>query len=284
MSSFIKLDSNNLVQNGLNNTFRIQFGGSSVNFMNNQLAVQSISLFNSEFNIDAEKFNNDTFSLEVPTGTSVSTISINLGNGYFSYSDINREIQRACVSLGAYLINADGDNVFYVQISENSVFYSCQLDVSLVPTSLPSGWSYAPSGLYSDASGLPTTSKTPRMIIDNEAFGKIIGFSVGEYPDMQYNVDNVFLSNIIPQVHPSSSYIVRCDAIENNFVPSADLLCAFDRGSAGIGQLITYTPSNYAWVKLFDGPRSTMQLSIWNQNDQPVHFRDTSISIMLLIR
>jgi hypothetical protein len=92
------------------------------------------------------------------------------------------------------------------------------------------------------------------------------------------------LSNVIPQVHPTSSYIVRCDIIKNDYVVGGDLLAAFDRGDANIGQLIQYQPSNYAWVKVNDGSRSSITVSIWNQIDQPVHFRDTSVSIMLLIK
>jgi hypothetical protein len=88
----------------------------------------------------------------------------------------------------------------------------------------------------------------------------------------------------VPQVHPTSSYIVRCDLIKNDYVVGGDLLAAFDRGDATIGQLITYQPSNYAWMKINDGSRSSITVSIWNQIDQPVHFRDTSVSIMLLIK
>jgi len=56
MASFIKLDSTNLVQNGYNNTWRYEFAGSSVNFVDTQMAIQSVSLYVSDFNIDSLAF------------------------------------------------------------------------------------------------------------------------------------------------------------------------------------------------------------------------------------
>jgi hypothetical protein len=283
-ASFVKLDSTNLVQNGLNNTWRFEFAGSSVNFKNNDIAIQSISLYCSDFNIDSLAFGNNSFQIEVPTAATTSTITVNLADGWYNYANINQFIQKALVAAGAYLIDGSGNNVFFIQISENSTYYSCQLDCSPTPT--PIGTYTRPAtGLYSaGGTGLPTTSRVPRLIINNAAFGKVLGFSLGTYPTTSQTTAASLLSNIVPQVHPTSSYIVRCDIIKNDYVVGGDLLAAFDRGDATIGQLIQYQPSNYAWVKVNDGARSSITVSIWNQIDQPVHFRDTSVSIMLLIK
>ncbi|KAK1935757.1 hypothetical protein P3T76_010452 [Phytophthora citrophthora] len=204
MASFVKIDSTNLVQDGLNSQWRYSFPGSAANFSDSVCAIQSISLYNSEFNIDSLAFANNTFKVEVPTAGTTSTISVNLPDGYFSYADINRYIQTALVSAGAYLIDASGNNVFFIQISENSIYYACQLDCS--PTPIAIGTCTRPvTGLYSaGGSGLPTTTRVPRLIIDNASFGK------------------------------------------NDYVVSGDILSAFDRDDAGIGQWIAYKPSQYA--------------------------------------
>lgn len=284
MASFLKIDSINLVQDGYNSTWKYQFPGSAADFVDLVCAIQSISLYNSEYNIDSIAFQNTSFKIEVPTAATISTISITLPDGYYSYSDINRNIQSALVSAGAYLIDGSGNNVFYIQMEENSVYYACQVDFSPTPTTI--GTYYRPAtGLYSaTGTGLPTTSRVPRLIIDNAAFGKVLGLTTGTYPATSAIVASAQLSNTIPQIHPTSSYIVRCDIIKNEYVASGDILSAFDRGDAGIGQLITYRPSQYAWVNCHNGPRSTITTSIYNQNDQKVHFRDTSVSVMLLLR
>lgn len=284
MSSFLKIDSGDLVQNGLNNSWRYHFPGSSANFQNVEAAIQSISLFNSEYNIDSV-FDNKSFSLEVPTAATVSVIPVSLPDGYYSYADINRVIQTTLVNAGAHLIDADGNNVFYIQLVENSVYYSAQLDFSATPISLPATFTRPATGLYSaGGSGLPTTTRVPRLIINNPEFGKVLGLTLGTYPSASATVASSQLSNSIPQIHPSSSYVVRCDLIKNDYVVSGDIIAAFDRGDAAIGQLINYKPSQYAWINCHSGPRASITISIYNQDDTPVHFRDTSVSIMLLLR
>jgi len=284
MASFIKLDSTNLVQNGYNNTWRYEFAGSSVNFVDTQMAIQSVSLYVSDFNIDSLAFGNTTFQIEVPTAATTSTISVTLADGWYSYADINRNIQTALVSAGAYLINSTGDNVYFIQIEENSTYYACQVDCSPTPTALGT-YTRPATGLYSTGgTGLPTTTRVPRLVINNAAFGKVLGYSTGTYPAAASTTAVSLLSNIIPQVHPTSSYIMRCDIIKNDYVVTGDILAAFDRGDSQIGEIVRYQPSNYAWVAVHNGPRSAITIRIYNQNDEPVHFRDKSVSIMLLFK
>ncbi|EEY55386.1 uncharacterized protein PITG_09331 [Phytophthora infestans T30-4] len=241
-ASFAKLDSTNLVQDGYNSTWKYSFPGSAADFKDVACAVQSISMYNSEYNIDAAQFWNSSFKIEVPTAGTTSTVSVGLPEGLYNYTDINRSIQTALVNAGAYLINPSGENVFYIQLTENSVYYAAQFDFSATPTTLPTAggtWTRPASGLY---------------------------------------------FNTIPQIHPTSSYIVRCDLIKNEYVASGDILSAFDRGDAQVGQLISYKPSQYAWMNCYNGSRTSITISIFNQNDQKVNFRDTSVSIMLLLR
>ncbi|KAJ8558661.1 hypothetical protein ON010_g8789 [Phytophthora cinnamomi] len=285
MSNFVKIDNTCLVQNGLNNTWKYSFPGSSCNFDNVEASIQSISLYNSEFNVDSLQFVNTSFQIEVPTAATTTTLSVNLADGYYLYSDINRNIQTALVTAGAYLIDSKGNQVFYIQFEENSTYYACQLDCSATPTSLPTGYTRPTTGLYSTGgTGLPTTSRVPRLIISNAAFGSLLGFTSGTYPAASTTTSTSLLSNAIPQISPSSSYVVRCDLIKNDFVASGDIMAVFDKGDAGIGKQIQYFPSNATWCKTHDGARSTITLSIWSQNDQPVHFRDNSVNMMILLR
>ncbi|GMF42739.1 unnamed protein product [Phytophthora lilii] len=220
--SFLKLDSTNLVQDGYNSTWKYSFPGSAADFRDVVCAVQSISMYNSEYNIDSFQFQNTTFKIEVPTAATTSVVSVNLTDGIYTYADINRSIQTALVNAGAYLINASGENIFYIQLSENSVYYAAQFDFSPTPTTLPTAggtWTRPSTGLYSTGgTGLPTTTRVPRIIIDNTEFGSVVGLSTGTYPSASATVASAQLSNIIPQIHPTSSYIVRCDLIKNDML------------------------------------------------------------------
>ncbi|GMF66191.1 unnamed protein product [Phytophthora lilii] len=240
-ASLVKLDSTNLVQDGYNSTWKYSFPGSAADFKDVACAVQSISMYNSEYNIDAAQFWNNSFKIEF------------------------RQLE-----------------------PHPLVYYAAQFDFSATPTTLPTAggtWTRPASGLYSSGStGLPTTTRVPRIIIHNAAFGKVVGLTTGTYPSAPATVSSAQLSNTIPQIHPTSSYIVRYDLIKNEYVASGDILSAFNRGDAQVGQLISYKPSQYAWMNCHNGARTSITISIFNQNDTKVKFRDTSVSIMLLLR
>ncbi|GMF36999.1 unnamed protein product [Phytophthora lilii] len=123
MASFLILDSTNLVQDRTTSTWKYSFPGSAADFRDVVCAIQSITMYNSEYNIDSFQFQNTTFKAEVPTAATTSTISISLQDGIYSYDDINRSIQTALVNAGTYLINPSGENVFYLKVCENSVYY-----------------------------------------------------------------------------------------------------------------------------------------------------------------
>jgi hypothetical protein len=284
MSCIITLNSTHIVQNGFNNILRYDFPGSSVNFNNAEIAIQSINMYNSQFNIDAVAYGNNTFSIQMPTGSTFSTINITLPDGYYSYTDINRLIQSNLVSAGAYLIDATGNNVYFVQLTANSTYYAAQLDLAVVPTTLGS-YTRPATGLYSaGGSGLPTTACTPKFVNTNAEFGKIIGYATGTFPSTTQTTAQSFLSSIIPQIAPSSSYILRCSLVRNPYSMPPDVLTTFNSKGTSIGQQIAYTPTNYSFMNIPNGSYASIQLVIVDQMERFPKFRDTNMLITLLIR
>ena len=285
MSYLLTFNATNLLNNGYNNTWQLQLAGSSCAFKNSELSVHSIGLFNSQFNIDSAAYSNNTFSIQMPTGSTTSTINITLPNGYYAYSDINRLIQSNLVSAGAYLIDNNNNNIFYIQCEANATYYSCQFDVSAVPTTLPTGWSRPATGLYSSGgSGLPTSSTTPQLVINNAGFGSVIGFTNGSYPSSSSSVSQSFLSNQTPQINPVSSYILRCSIVHNPYTIPFDALTSFTTQGTSIGQLITYQPTEHSYVSIPDGNYTTITLTIVDQLQRFAHFRDSNTLITLMIR
>jgi hypothetical protein len=57
---------------------------------------------------------------------------------------------------GLYLVNGSGQNVYFFSIQYNSYQYGNQIKTTLVPSSLPSGFT-APSNWV----GFPSVSRTP---------------------------------------------------------------------------------------------------------------------------
>ncbi|GMF28819.1 unnamed protein product [Phytophthora lilii] len=118
----------------------------------------------------------------------------------------------ALVNAGAYLFHPSGENVFYVQLTENIVYYAAQFDFSATPTTLPTAggtWARLASGVYSSGgTGLPTTTRVPRLIIDKATFGKVVGLTAGTYPSASATVSSAQLSNTIPQIHLTSFVVI----------------------------------------------------------------------------
>ncbi|GMF33576.1 unnamed protein product [Phytophthora fragariaefolia] len=230
MSSIVSISSKDQVPNGFNNQYKYSFPASAT-FKDVEVAVQSISMYNSQINIDSIAYGNNTFKVEVPTAATVLVISITLKDGIYSYTDINRMIQTALINAGAYLIDSNGDNVFFIQLIENSTYYAAQVDVNPTPTVIGS-YTAPPTGVYSSGgSGLPTTARVPRLIIDNSKFGEVIGYSSGQYPSSSSTVAASFLSDLSPQVNPVSAYVVRFSLIVTGLEYARHWLTRSGRGS-----------------------------------------------------
>ncbi|DBA00696.1 TPA: hypothetical protein N0F65_003625 [Lagenidium giganteum] len=258
MTSIITLSSKHIVNNGYNNTLTYSFPNSSINFKNNQVAICGIQMFNSQYNIDSSQYGNTSFSIQMPTAATFSSIAINLPDGYYSYADINNYIQTQLIAAGAYLIDGSSNNVYYVKLTDNSTYYAAQLDLSPVPTALPSGWSRPSTGLYSlSGTGLPATGYTPKMT-----------FSL----DLQ----------LVNTHH--HSYLLRCNLIDNPFSLPPDVLTSFTSQGTSIGQLIDVKPNEFSWIDIADGSRPNVTLVIVDQLERFVKFRDNQIVIQLLIR
>lgn len=284
MSFIIPLNRSNLVQNGYNNTYEFQFRGSAANFVGCEVAIHSIGMYNSVYNIDST-YGNNTLSIKAPTASTTSTVDITIPDGLYSYENLSKYIQTQLKAAGAYLINSDGLDVHYIQLSSNASYYACQVDCSPVPISLPSGWTRPATGLYSTGgSGLPATTRVPILVVGNDAFGSLIGFSAGEYPSTAQTTLQTFLSNATPQIHPVSSYIVRCNLINNPFTMPSDILGSFDKQGTQAGDLISYKPNEHLWLPVSDGSYSNIRITIVDQMERFVKIRDNDINILLVIK
>ncbi|DBA01532.1 TPA: hypothetical protein N0F65_004882, partial [Lagenidium giganteum] len=220
------------------------------------------------FNINATVYSNNTFSIQVPTAATYSTINISLPNGYYQYSDISNYVTQQLINAGAYLIDAQGNNI----------------DLLATPTSLPTGYTRPASGLYSaGGGGLPTATNTPKIVLSGN-FCNVIGFAAGTYPSTTQTTNQTFLSTYTPQINPVSSYLIRCNLINNKAMQPPDILTSFSTQGTSVGQLISISYPEYAWISVADGCYNNITLTIVDQDFNYVRFEDPSMLITLLIR
>lgn len=287
-TSSVIFTSKNLVQNGFNNVLELTLGGSAVDLKNCEVALAKLSLYNSVFNINGSVYGNNTFQILLPYNVSGTltwhTLTITLPPGSYNYSDMNTFIQSQLITLGFYLINGTGQYVYPIQITANSVQYACQFDLSATNTTLPSGWSYATSGFWSSASGLPTTSATPRVVITS-SMSEVFGITPGTYPATVSTATTSAVSDFTPQINPVQSYFLRCSLVNNPFSAAApDVLTSFTDGDTSIGDLISVDPPEYSWVSIPNQSVSKITLTITDQEFRFVQIQDPKIVVQLLIK
>ena len=168
MSFTLVLNSTNVSNKSTNTTFKYNFiqGGFKVQDM--EMCISSITLPYSFYNVSSY-YNNRTFSLVFPTAATTTTINVILPEGFYTVTDINSYIQQVCIDYGAYLIDSTGNYVYYQQLVYNTTYYAVQLLMFSVPTTLPTGYSYATAGasgsIYTTSAKLPTIAYVTRFYL-----------------------------------------------------------------------------------------------------------------------
>jgi len=168
----IVFNSTKIIPDGQNNKLVYSFPN-SVTFQNSYIAVSSVSLYYSWFNITAAQQNN-VFSYNWTVGAQTTTYFITIPDGLYEVSTLNKLLQYEMISNGTYLIAGDqSQNVYYAEFSLNPTRYAVQLNTFEVPTSLPDNYA-APSNF----AGFPSQTFNPVIDLSLSQIYKILGFSV----------------------------------------------------------------------------------------------------------
>jgi hypothetical protein len=260
-----------------NNKFRYTFPAGSVQFNNAKVALETINMYYSWFNI-MSVLNNNTYQIIHPTLAGSTTVTITMPDGYYSLQSINSYLQQQLISAGLYLVDASGNYVYYVEFIENATYYSIQFNSYPVPTSLPSGYSN-PAGMT-----FPTTLKTPQLVVPANDFTKIIGFSTGTYPSVIQTTNYSVLSDLVPQVSPVQSVILACTLLNNKYSNPQTVLYSFTPAGVGFGGLIQTKPGFPSWIDVQNGSYNTFDISFLDQDFNDLPIRDTNLVVQLLIK
>lgn len=278
MSLTLIVNSNNVLNNGNYSQFVYQFitGGLTIP-EGTQMCLQKAVIPYSWFNVNQNIYNNNSFQYTFPTSTGQQTFSVNLQNGFYQASDINNYLEQIFVQNGQYLVDENGNNVYYISIADDTTFYSVQVICYALPTSLPSGWTN-PANMY-----LPTNPITPQLVILSNNFGSLLGYTAGSYPSSPASSNVDFLSNTVVNASPVNSLIFQCNLIENRAVVPSDILDSMPITSS-FGTNIVYQPTFPTWLKVKAGRYNLMTLQFVDQNFNVVQARDPNLLLTLLIK
>lgn len=294
----IILNRNNIV--GTDNNTLVYTFPSSANFNDDSIAVSSISMYYSWFNISSALANN-IISYTWTAGTTTTTYTITIPDGLYEIEEINSLFHFEQVKNNTYLINADGEYIYYFDIEVNSTRYAIQLDTRQVPTSLPTGFT-APA-LFA---GFPTQTFNPVVSFPSN-FKNIVGFvpSSGTFSSNE-NVNNAYsppsppspltfyesktaggtlsyLSNVSPNVQPNSSLYLSISGIDNKYAAPSSIIYSIVP-NVGLGSLIIEKPPNLVWNKLTKGFYNTLRVQILGSDFAPIKLNDPNMTIIMVIK
>lgn len=281
MSNIIIFNSGNVVGN-TNSQFRYDFPQGSFTIKKGRLCVIQAIIPYSNYNITTTYANN-SFSYNFPTvGQSnlFTNFNVLLPSGNYSVPDINRYLESVFISNGQYVIDGSGNNIYFAQFVVDPVYYAVQILTFPMYTAanLPSGYTL-PTNFY----GYPIVGICPQININNSAFGKIIGYTVGLYGSTISTVPQSFLSNTTPSASVVNGIIMRVNLVNNSASVPSDILTSFSFSGSAFGTNIVYTPPFEQFVKINSGTYSFISISLVDQSLNTIPFNDPNVLIILLL-
>lgn len=274
------LSQKNVVPGSNNTIFEYAFPGGGIQLQKHtKIALASITMYNSTPNISAALGNN-TYSYRWIDAT-VNTVT--MPDGFYEISDLNNFLHQTMLNNKHYLTEVStGDAVWFLTMSVNSSTYKIDLLAYPMDTT-----NYVAPTNYTVPAGatwtIPATSTNPQFIIPASNFQYILGFAPGTYPSTSNNATiTTSSSTIAPQVNPLSSYLVKCNLVNNPYGIPNSLIYSFPPAGA-FGAQFVIAPNEYSFIDCQDGYYNSMRIEMTDQNDRPTTILDSNINILMVI-
>jgi hypothetical protein len=294
------LNQNNLVQDGQNNKLIYRFPN-SVNLTNKYIAVSSVTMFYSWFNISQALQNNRiTYTWGATSTTPQTTYTITIPDGLYEIVDINSYCQFVMIANGTYWSDSNF-NYYPFDLKINATRYGVALTTYYInsasyptPTyTAPSaGWPTVPQNSivtfpanFNNIVGYPVTFASAQNL--NNATATAVPQPAPTQANNYYTANSAgiiqYLSSSSPQVQPNSNLLLSVSNINNPYSQPSSIIYSLTP-SVAIGQIINDRPPNFMWNKMIDGTYNQIQLNFLGSNLQPLPIRDPSMTILLVIR
>ena len=191
-STLLSLNTSNYVPNETA-TYSLSFEPTQIN--NAYVSLDSLSLYNSIFNITA-KYGNNQFSIQWIDGT---VYNFTIPDSYLEYDALNAYIEQQCLLNNLYMLDTNSNNVFFFNISSNLNRYKVELDVYYVPNSSTASalkWTVPSGATWS----LPVNNTTPQIFF-NAGLQIVTGLTQNTYlPPSPLNTNYQVFSISIPKL------------------------------------------------------------------------------------
>lgn len=268
----IIINSNNVTNNN-NSKYVYSFPTGTVFFKNSKIALQSLSIYYSNFNISSSVYNNHQFKYKWIDG---NEFTVTIPDGFYTIDNLNLYFNSIMVANKHYLMDEIGNMIYYLSIQTNGIYYGIQLNERALPDTLPTGWTKPPGATWT------TTNKTPQFIIMNNGFTSVIGFSAGIYPLVIETMDASQISSVTPQVSPVNNVLVQCNLVNNNLAVLNNVIYSYTPYTT-FGSIMSFNPPDMLFMDIKDGSYSSVEIAFVDQNFRPIKFQDPSMTMILAV-
>lgn len=204
MSYNLILNSSNVV--GVNNNqFKYNFiGGSFTVPEGSELSISQITIPYSWYNVSSALGNN-TFQYMMPTGSTMTTTTVTLQDGFYQLSDLNNALNASLKANNYYFYNLASPSIvgysdipssqiiYPIQFVANASYYTNSVVFQYIPSTAPNVVTQFGTGwLWANAATFPTHAQLPMLVIPQQGganisqstygMGNILGFTNGTYP------------------------------------------------------------------------------------------------------
>lgn len=292
MVQTIVFNSSNVISGSNNSRYRFNLAQTTFIKRGCKVAIQSVTLPYSWYNISSSIFQNANFSLTFPcsvAGGSTKTISINVPDGFYTLAQLNSYLQSVMITNGYYLVNGS-NNVYYAQFVYNTSLYKIEIDLLPVPTTLGTftygttsiGW----GGVSGSGYGLPATGYTPQITFPLVGgINSILGFDANiTLPASQTTATQALTSTLTPNLTPINSLIMLCNLVNNKYSVNNQTIFALTPNTTYGSNIVVNNSLTDSFVDIFEGYYNYIDLEFRDQNFNTMFIRDPNLCILLLIK
>jgi len=289
-----------------------------VRFSNKEVALVSMTFYNCFKNISAA-LNNNKLSIQYPTwaGSVITwhTATFTFADGFYAISDMNLALQNWMLtglpsSAGTlYLYNpTTKQNIFFIQISANSVQYQTQVDYFTIPTAADlatAGWTIPANSVWA-AGGLDTTAGSTATTYSlgvnwvTTSIATMLGVignptAAPGYNPTNWNVTSngaawssnspvySYFGKSSPLINPVTSIFLRCNLVSGGIQYPSDIFAQVPV-TAAYGASDQFQVSWPYYSAIIDGNYDRITISFMDQNLNILTFFDPEVTVNLLIR
>jgi hypothetical protein len=320
MISQFHLNSSNLKE-GSKNTFIYRLSGGrdfKINSATHQIAVASCSMYNSTFNI-REDWNNNKIVImsellilaNIPAGYNkgsiyidpITNLSVNrnyveikIPDGYFDIPSIQAYLEQQCQLIGLFLKSTDGgsNNYYFFDCKTNPQRYKAQIDLFLIPSSLPNGFMMPTDACFN----LPNTAQTfyiyfPSVVTSPTmrlygSMSRIFGFNGTGGVMLPLNnapitAESQNLSTETPVVSPITCYLITCNLVRNPISNLENTLLQLSLGNSKFGGIIPHDSYPH-YVSCASQTTKEIVIQVFDELNNEVILNDTQFSLVLSLK